>query len=97
MGFFVKLISKISKKSISSLHFDALHLFPEHEEGKMYSKEKKTKRNFFFNAIRTTHTNDIIFNRSFSSEINEISKEFPRWEPGTEPCDAKSGSMPPLS
>nr|AXY95843.1 hypothetical chloroplast RF19 [Pisum sativum subsp. elatius]QTC07690.1 hypothetical chloroplast RF19 [Pisum sativum subsp. elatius] len=80
IGFFVKLISKFSEKSVSSLDFDALHLFPEHEQGKMYSEEKKKKRNFFFDAIRTTHTNDTIFTTSLSSEINEISKEVPRWE-----------------
>ncbi|KAI5448343.1 hypothetical protein KIW84_015679 [Lathyrus oleraceus] len=41
---------------------------------------KKKKRNFFFDAIQTTHTNDTIFTTSLSSEINEISKEVPRWE-----------------
>ncbi|KAI5399716.1 hypothetical protein KIW84_064883, partial [Lathyrus oleraceus] len=76
--FFVKLISKFSEKSVSSLDFDALHLFPEHEQGKMYSEEEK--KIFFFDAIQTTHTNDTIFTTSLSSEINEIRKEVPRWE-----------------
>lgn len=55
-GYIVQL--KVVRKFVfeKSLDFDALHLFPEHEQGKMYSKEKKKERNFFFDAIRTTHT-----------------------------------------
>ena len=79
MGFFFNLISKFSEKSVSSLNFDELSLFPEHEQVKIYSEEKKRKRNFLFDAIRTNHKNNTFFNRKLCSEINEISKEVPRW------------------
>nr|AIK21098.1 hypothetical chloroplast RF19 [Lathyrus ochroleucus] len=79
MGFFFNLISKFSKKSVSSLNFDELYLFPEHEQVKIYSEEKKRKRNFLFDAIRTNPKNNTFFNRKLCSEINEISKEVPRW------------------
>nr|YP_009138505.1 hypothetical chloroplast RF19 [Lathyrus graminifolius]AIK20723.1 hypothetical chloroplast RF19 [Lathyrus graminifolius] len=79
MGFFFNLISKFSKKSVSSLNFDELYLLPEHEQVKIYSEEKKRKRNFLFDAIRTNPKNNTFFNRKLCSEINEISKEVPRW------------------
>nr|QJS52106.1 Ycf1 [Vicia bungei] len=79
IGFFFNLISKFSEKSVSSLNFDGLYLFPEHEQVKIYSEEKKRKREFLLDAIRTDPTNNTIFNRKLCSEINEISKEVPRW------------------
>nr|AIK20874.1 hypothetical chloroplast RF19 [Lathyrus japonicus] len=79
MGFFFNLISKFSEKSVSSLNFDELDLFPEDEQVKIYSEEKKRKRNFLFDAIRTNPKNNTFFNRKLCSEINEISKEVPRW------------------
>ncbi|KAL5067662.1 hypothetical protein RYX36_018549 [Vicia faba] len=51
----------------------------EHEQVKIYSKEKKTKTKLLLDAIRTDPTNNTIFNRKLCSEINEISKEVPRW------------------
>ncbi|KAL5096084.1 hypothetical protein RYX36_000411 [Vicia faba] len=51
----------------------------EHEQVKIYSEEKKTKRKLLLDAIRTDPTNNTIFNRKLCSEINEISKEVPRW------------------
>nr|YP_009141285.1 hypothetical chloroplast RF19 [Lathyrus clymenum]AIL55810.1 hypothetical chloroplast RF19 [Lathyrus clymenum] len=79
IGFLFHLISKFSEKSVSSLNFDGLYLFPEHEQVKIYSEEKKRKRNLLFDAIRTDPTNNTIFNRKLWSEINEISKQVPRW------------------
>jgi len=34
-------MSKFSEKSVSSFNFDGLYLFPEHEQVKIYSEEKK--------------------------------------------------------
>nr|YP_009141464.1 hypothetical chloroplast RF19 [Lathyrus tingitanus]AIL55990.1 hypothetical chloroplast RF19 [Lathyrus tingitanus] len=80
MVFFFKLISKFSEKSVSTFNFDGLYVFPEHEQVKIYSEEKKRKRNFLFDAIRTNPMNHTtIFHRKLCSEINEISKEVPRW------------------
>ena len=44
IGFFFNLISKFSEKSVSSFNFDGLYLFPEHEQVKIYSEEKKRKK-----------------------------------------------------
>nr|YP_003587801.1 hypothetical protein Ycf1 [Lathyrus sativus]ADE43661.1 hypothetical protein Ycf1 [Lathyrus sativus] len=80
MGFYFKIMSKFSEKSVSNFHFDGLSSVPEHEQVKIYSKEKKIKRNFLFDAIRTNPFNHkTIFNRKLCSEIKEISKEVPRW------------------
>nr|YP_009522740.1 ycf1 [Vicia sepium]AXQ37221.1 ycf1 [Vicia sepium] len=79
IGFLFNLISKFSEKSVSSLNFDRLSLFPEHKEVKIYSEEKKRKRELLLDAIRTDPTNNTIFNRKLCSEINEISKQVPRW------------------
>nr|YP_009657396.1 hypothetical chloroplast RF1 [Medicago monspeliaca]QCO74373.1 hypothetical chloroplast RF1 [Medicago monspeliaca] len=79
IGFFFNLISKFSEKSVSSLNFDRLYLFPEHEQVKIYSEEKKRKKKFLFDAIRTDRNNQTIFNRKKCSGINEISKQVPRW------------------
>nr|YP_009642734.1 hypothetical chloroplast RF1 [Medicago biflora]QCO74221.1 hypothetical chloroplast RF1 [Medicago biflora] len=79
IGFFFNLISKFSEKSVSSFNFDGLYLFPEHEQAKIYSEEKKRKKNFLFEAIRTDRNNQTIFNRKKCSQINEISKQVPRW------------------
>nr|YP_010010877.1 hypothetical chloroplast RF19 [Medicago archiducis-nicolai]QOI00498.1 hypothetical chloroplast RF19 [Medicago archiducis-nicolai] len=80
IGFFVNLISKFSEKSVSSFNFDGLYLFPEHEQVEIYSEEKKRKKKFLFEAIRTDRNNQTIFNRKKCSGINEISKQVPRWE-----------------
>jgi hypothetical protein len=79
IGFFFNLISQFSEKSVSSFNFDGLYLFPEHEQVKIYSEEKKRKKKFLFEAIRTDRNNHTIFNRKKCSGINEISKQVPRW------------------
>nr|UZC31821.1 hypothetical protein RF1 [Medicago italica] len=79
IGFFFNLMSKFSEKSVSSFNFDGLYLFPEHEQVKIYSEEKKRKKKFLFEAIRTDRNNQTIFNRKKCSGINEISKQVPRW------------------
>nr|QJQ75527.1 hypothetical chloroplast RF19 [Glycyrrhiza asymmetrica] len=73
IGFFLNLISKFSEKSVSSLNFDGLDLFPEHG---LYFEEKKRKKKFLFDAIRTGLSGQTIFNRK---KLNEISKKVPRW------------------
>nr|UWV19188.1 hypothetical protein RF1 [Padbruggea filipes] len=79
IGFFFNLISQFSVKSVSSLNFDGLYLFPEHEQVKMYSEEKKRKKKFLFDAIRTDLNDQTILNRKKCIGINEISKKVPRW------------------
>nr|WFG52100.1 hypothetical chloroplast RF1 [Astragalus melilotoides] len=70
IGFFFNLISKFSEKSVSSLNFDRLYLFPEHEQVKIYSEEKKRKKKFLLDTIE----NDLNHQK-----IYEISKTVPRW------------------
>nr|YP_010159027.1 hypothetical chloroplast RF19 [Austrosteenisia blackii]QRG31307.1 hypothetical chloroplast RF19 [Austrosteenisia blackii] len=79
--FFFNLIGKFSKKSVSSLNFEGLYLFPEHEQIKTYSEENKRKINFLFDAIRTDLNDKTIINinRKKCIGINEISKKVPRW------------------
>nr|YP_010964811.1 hypothetical chloroplast RF19 [Hedysarum xizangense]WNM89466.1 hypothetical chloroplast RF19 [Hedysarum xizangense] len=86
IGFFFNLISKSSEKSVSSLNFDGLYLFPEHEHIKIYSEEKKRKKEFLLNAITTDLNDQTILNKEKCIEINEkcieineIHKEVPRW------------------
>nr|YP_010832662.1 hypothetical chloroplast RF1 [Astragalus jiuquanensis]WFG52404.1 hypothetical chloroplast RF1 [Astragalus jiuquanensis] len=70
IGFLFNLISKFSEKSVSSLNFDRLYLFPEHEQVKFYSEEKKRKKKFLLDTIQTDLDD---------KTITEISKEVPRW------------------
>ena len=79
IGFFVNLISEFSEKSASSLNFDGLYLFPEHEQVKIFSEEKERKKKFLLDAIKTDEKNQTIFQQNCSSGIDEISKEVPRW------------------
>nr|QJQ79639.1 hypothetical chloroplast RF19 [Wisteria sinensis] len=79
IGFFFNLISQFSGKSVSSLNFDGLSLFPEHEQVKMYSEEKKRKKKFLFDAIRTDLNDQTFLNRNNCIGINEIRKKVPRW------------------
>nr|YP_009767466.1 Ycf1 [Hedysarum semenovii]QIS98084.1 Ycf1 [Hedysarum semenovii]UWV18549.1 Ycf1 [Hedysarum semenovii] len=79
IGFFFNLISKFSEKSVSSLNFDGLYLFPEHEHVKIYSEEKEGKKEFLLDAIRTDLNDQTIFNEEGCIEINEIRKNVPRW------------------
>nr|BEG71869.1 hypothetical chloroplast RF19 [Astragalus iranicus] len=70
IGFFFNLISKFSEKSVSSFNFDKLYLFPEHEQVKIYSEEKKRKKKFLVDTVETELNHN---------EVHEISKEVPRW------------------
>nr|YP_010832510.1 hypothetical chloroplast RF1 [Astragalus oxyglottis]WFG51948.1 hypothetical chloroplast RF1 [Astragalus oxyglottis] len=70
IGFFFNLISKFSEKSLSSLNFDRLYLFPEHEQVKIYSEEKKRKKKFLLDTVE----NDLDLQK-----IYEISKPVPKW------------------
>nr|QJF73477.1 hypothetical chloroplast RF19 [Caragana jubata] len=83
IGFFLNFISKFSEKSVSSLNFDGLSLFPEHEQVKIYSEEKKRKKEFLkeflFDSIITDPNDQAFLNRKRCSGINEISKKVPRW------------------
>nr|QVX30301.1 hypothetical chloroplast RF1 [Exostyles venusta] len=79
ISFFFNLISKFSGKSVSSLNFEALYSFPEHEQVKMDSEEKKIKIKFLFDAIRTDLNDKTIVNRKKCIGIKEISKKVPRW------------------
>src|ERR1044072_1631632 len=73
--FFCKLISKFSRKSVSSLNFEELSLFPEDKKGNVYSKKKK----FLFDTIRPDLNDKKIVNPKKGIEINEIGKKLPRW------------------
>ncbi|KAH1188203.1 hypothetical protein GmHk_U059836 [Glycine max] len=80
--FFFNLISKFSKKLVSSLSFEALSLFPEHEQVKInYEEEKKQIIKILFDAIRTDLNEKTIVNgnRTKCIRINEIRKKVPRW------------------
>nr|YP_010989945.1 hypothetical chloroplast RF1 [Astragalus membranaceus]WOV68305.1 hypothetical chloroplast RF1 [Astragalus membranaceus] len=70
IGFFFNLISKFSEKSVSSLNFDRLYLFPEHEQVKIYSEEKKRKKKFLLDVIESDLDHQ---------KIHEISKTVPIW------------------
>nr|YP_010864888.1 hypothetical protein RF1 [Indigofera scabrida]WGS98120.1 hypothetical protein RF1 [Indigofera scabrida] len=73
--FFFNLISKFSGKSVLSSNFEKLYLFPEHDQVKVYSEQKKK----LFDAFLTDLNNKTIVNRKKCIGINEISKKFPRW------------------
>nr|YP_010512364.1 hypothetical protein Ycf1 [Andira humilis]UXL83688.1 hypothetical protein Ycf1 [Andira humilis] len=77
--FFLNLISQFSGKSVSNLNFEALFFFPEHEQVKMDSEEKKKKIKFLFYAIRTDLNDKTIVNRKKCIGIKEIDKKVPRW------------------
>nr|YP_010512033.1 hypothetical protein Ycf1 [Amburana cearensis]UXL83357.1 hypothetical protein Ycf1 [Amburana cearensis] len=80
---FLNLISQFSGKSVSSLNFEALYLFPEHEQVKKQvkidSEEKRIKIKLLFDAIRTDLNAQTILNRKKCIGIKEISKKVPRW------------------
>src|SRR6266487_4976854 len=74
IGFFVNLISKFSEKSVSSLNFDGLYLFPEHEQVEILCEEKERKKKFLVDAIRTDEDDQTIFNKKCRG-IDQIHKE----------------------
>nr|ANY60341.1 hypothetical chloroplast RF1 [Mezoneuron cucullatum] len=73
--FFFNLISQFSGKSISSLNFKELYLFPEHEK----SEDNKKKMKLLFDAIITDPNDKTIRNRKKCIGIKETSKKVPRW------------------
>nr|QWY86912.1 hypothetical chloroplast RF1 [Bobgunnia madagascariensis] len=77
--YFLNFINKFSGKSVPSLNFEALYLFPEHDQVKMDSEEKKIKIKFLFDAIRTNLNSKRIVNKKKCIGIKEISKKVPRW------------------
>nr|YP_010964513.1 hypothetical chloroplast RF19 [Ototropis elegans]WNM89168.1 hypothetical chloroplast RF19 [Ototropis elegans] len=82
--FFLNPIHKFLQKSVSSLSFEALYLFPEHEQVQMDSEDEEEKKKIIqilFDAIRTDLKDKTIVNqkRTECIRINEISKKVPRW------------------
>nr|YP_010228176.1 hypothetical protein RF1 [Dalbergia cochinchinensis]QHD47418.1 hypothetical chloroplast RF19 [Dalbergia hupeana]QHD47584.1 hypothetical chloroplast RF19 [Dalbergia cochinchinensis]QZJ47176.1 hypothetical protein RF1 [Dalbergia cochinchinensis] len=75
--FFFYLIHKFSDKSVSSLHFEGLVLFPEFEQWKVNSEKKKIK--LLFDAIRTDLNEKRIVKKIKCIGIKEMKKEVPRW------------------
>nr|NP_084853.1 hypothetical protein LocoCp080 [Lotus japonicus]Q9BBN6.1 RecName: Full=Protein TIC 214; AltName: Full=Translocon at the inner envelope membrane of chloroplasts 214; Short=AtTIC214 [Lotus japonicus]BAB33253.1 hypothetical protein [Lotus japonicus] len=75
INFFFNLITKFSRKSVSSLNFEGLYLFPKDNKGKMSSKKKK----FLFDTIRPDLNDNKIVNLQKCIGINEIVKKLPRW------------------
>jgi len=49
-------MSKFSEKSVSSFNFDGLYLFPEHEQVKIHSEEKKRKKNSYLRQLELIGT-----------------------------------------
>nr|YP_010514527.1 hypothetical protein Ycf1 [Coursetia rostrata]UXL86180.1 hypothetical protein Ycf1 [Coursetia rostrata] len=74
--FFFNLINKFSEKSVLSLNFEELYLFPEHEQVKINSEEKIK---LLSDAIRTDRNDKTILNSKKCIGINEIKKKVPRW------------------
>nr|YP_009974362.1 hypothetical protein RF1 [Uraria lagopodoides]QNH95219.1 hypothetical protein RF1 [Uraria lagopodoides] len=82
--FFLNPIHKFLQKSVSSLSFEALYLFPEHEQVQMDSEDEEEKKRIIqilFDAIRTDLKDKTIVNRNRTEfiRINEIRKKVPRW------------------
>nr|YP_010374623.1 Ycf1 [Dalbergia millettii var. mimosoides]QXU57976.1 Ycf1 [Dalbergia millettii var. mimosoides] len=75
--FFFFLIQKFSDKSVSSLNFEGLVLFPEYEQVKVNSEKKKIK--LLFDAIRTDLNEKRIVKKKKCIGIKEMRKEVPRW------------------
>lgn len=68
------------------MNFEALYLFPEHEQIKMDSENEEEKKliiKILFDAIRTDLNKKTIVNQNITKWIrrneNEISKKVPRW------------------
>nr|UWV18959.1 hypothetical chloroplast RF19 [Anthyllis barba-jovis] len=75
INFFFYLITKFSKKSVSSFNFEGLFLVSEDNKGKVSSKKKK----FLFDIIRPDPNDKRIVNLQKCVGINEIAKKLPRW------------------
>nr|QVX28797.1 hypothetical chloroplast RF1 [Poiretia bahiana] len=76
--FFFYLIRKFSEKSISSLNFEELVIFPEHKQVKVHSENKKKIIEFLFDAIRTDPNDQKMIKKEYIG-ITEMSKPVPRW------------------
>nr|YP_009027078.1 hypothetical chloroplast RF19 [Trifolium grandiflorum]AGO63732.1 hypothetical chloroplast RF19 [Trifolium grandiflorum] len=77
IGFFVNLMSKFSEKSVSSLNFEGLYLFSEHEQVKIYSEKKK--KNYYSTQLELIVTIFQFLIERDVVKINEIGKQVPRW------------------
>nr|YP_010512777.1 hypothetical protein Ycf1 [Machaerium brasiliense]UXL84184.1 hypothetical protein Ycf1 [Machaerium brasiliense] len=77
ISFFFNLIRKFSDKSVSSLNFEGLVLFPEYAQVKVNSEKKQIK--LLFDAIRTDLNEKRIVKKKKWIGIKEIRKEVPRW------------------
>nr|QVY57426.1 hypothetical protein Ycf1 [Mucuna sempervirens] len=82
--FFFNLISQFSKKYVSNLSFEALYLFPEHQQVKMDSEDEEEKKiiiKILFDAIRTDLNDKTIVNRNRTKciRIKEIQKKVTQW------------------
>nr|UWV19041.1 hypothetical chloroplast RF19 [Coronilla valentina subsp. glauca] len=75
IDFFFKLITKFSRKSVSSFNLEGLSLFPNDKKGNVYSKKKK----FLFDTIRPDLNDKNVVNPKKCIGINEIGKKLPRW------------------
>nr|YP_009771304.1 hypothetical chloroplast RF19 [Smithia erubescens]QIT02006.1 hypothetical chloroplast RF19 [Smithia erubescens] len=75
--FFFNLISKFSDKSVSSLNFEELIVFPDNGQVKVNSEKKRIK--FLFDAIRTDLDDKRIRKKNKCIEMNQIRKEVTRW------------------
>nr|YP_009455467.1 hypothetical protein RF1 [Adenolobus garipensis]AUG83463.1 hypothetical protein RF1 [Adenolobus garipensis] len=79
ISYFWNLINRFSLKSVSSLNFKGLFLFPEYEQIRIDSEEKEKKLKFLFDKVITDPNDKTIVNRKKSIRIKEISKKVPRW------------------
>nr|YP_009771881.1 hypothetical chloroplast RF19 [Baphia racemosa]QIT02666.1 hypothetical chloroplast RF19 [Baphia racemosa] len=78
--FVFNLISQFSEKSISSLNFEELFLFPKHKQVKIMDSEEKNRIiRLLFDAIKTDLNDKTIVSRKKDIGIKEISKKVPRW------------------
>nr|YP_009764880.1 Ycf1 [Suriana maritima]QIS95157.1 Ycf1 [Suriana maritima]QIV68311.1 hypothetical protein RF1 [Suriana maritima] len=79
ISYFLNLIRKFSGKSISSLNFQKLFLFPEPEEVRIDSEDKRIFFNFFFDVVISDPNDKKIVNKKKFIGIKEIRKKVPRW------------------
>ena len=82
IGFLFQFMSLCLAKPMPTKYFylDRLYLGSVYyDKDKTYPEQKKRKKNFLLDAIRTDRNNKTIFNRRKCGAINEISKQVPRW------------------
>nr|YP_009572826.1 hypothetical chloroplast RF19 [Melilotus albus]QBE89698.1 hypothetical chloroplast RF19 [Melilotus albus] len=82
IGFLFQFMSLFLAKPMPTKYFwlDRLYLGSVYyDKDKTYPEQKKRKKKFLLDAIRTDRNNKTIFNRRKCGAINEISKQVPRW------------------